>query len=101
MTSNHPRISRPVTASADVSADRSLPIRLTELRAGDHGVLFETGLPDDSGELLDALGLAEQSAFRVCQVGNPWILKVRNTRIGISPAVAEQIRVIPECPLES
>ena len=75
--------------------EASSPVRLTDLRAGDRGRLHATRhLAED--EILRALGLAEQSAFRVCQGGNPWILQVRSTRIGLSPAVAEHLLVIPD-----
>jgi Fe2+ transport system protein FeoA len=32
----------------------------------------------------------------VCQTGDPWIVQVRSTRIGIAESVARAILVIPE-----
>ena len=52
-------------------------------------------MPGDQ-EMLRALGLAERSRFRVCKAGDPWILQVRGTRVGISDAVARRIMVIRE-----
>ena len=71
-------------------------VQLTELSAGDRGELHATKLTPGDRELLHALGLAERSRFRVCKAGDPWILQVRNTRVGMSDAVARRILVIPE-----
>ncbi len=73
---------------------KALPVRLTRLSAGDHGRLHATRLAVEDREMLRALGLAEQSRFRVCKAGDPWILQVRSTRVGISDAVAHRILVI-------
>lgn len=70
------------------------PVRLTVLRAGDHGSLHATSLILEEREMLRALGLAESSRFRVCKAGDPWILQVRGTRVGLSDAVARRILVI-------
>ncbi len=72
------------------------PVRLTRLDAGERGRLHATRLVDGDREMLRALGLAERSRFRVCKAGDPWILKVRGTRVGISDAVARRILVIRE-----
>jgi Fe2+ transport system protein FeoA len=45
--------------------------------------------------LIRALGLTRTSEFRVCQNGEPCIVQVRSTRIGLSRAVAGQIYVLP------
>ncbi len=79
------------SAEPQVSAT---PVRLTRLRAGDHGRLHATRLVVEDREMLRALGLAERSCFRVCKAGDPWILQVRGTRVGISDAVADSILVI-------
>ena len=72
------------------------PVRLTRLRAGDRGRLHATRLDGEDREMLHALGLAERSSFRVCKAGNPWILQVRGTRVGMSNAVARRLMVIPD-----
>ena len=72
------------------------PVRLTALHAGDRGRLHDTRLLVEDLEMLRALGLAERCRFRVCKAGNPWILQVRGTRVGISDTVARRILVMPE-----
>lgn len=51
--------------------------------------------PSDQA-LLAALGVTGRSALRLCQVGNPCIVEVRGTRIGMAHAVAERLWVEPE-----
>lgn len=105
---NIPMISAPdsslaLAASVQHGIDREgdselATIPLTELRAGDQGRLHAVHLVTEDRELLHALGLAGARRFRVCKAGDPWILQVQGTRVGIADAVAEQILVIPESP---
>jgi Fe2+ transport system protein FeoA len=44
---------------------------------------------------LRALGLTRSCELRVCQNGEPCIVQVRSTRIGLSRDVARQIYVLP------
>jgi len=78
-----------------VTQDQNL-IDLTRLSVGSRARFRGTGLAQSDLQLLEALGLTEDSRFRVCQTGDPWIVQVRSTRIGIAEAVARQIRVLPE-----
>ncbi len=76
--------------------DALAPVLLTRLSVGHRARLHETDLPHQDSELLSALGLATGSRFRVCRAGDPWIVEVRATRIGLADAVARQILVLPE-----
>lgn len=71
-------------------------VRLTELGAGERGRLHAADLAGHDREMLQALGLAKHCRFRLCKAGNPWIVQVRSTRVGLSGAVARRILVIPE-----
>jgi len=51
--------------------------------------------PQDSA-LLGAIGLTGRRLVRMCQPGEPYIIQVQTTRIGLSRHVAEGIFVIPE-----
>ena len=55
----------------------------------------EASLDSGTAQFLRALGLTRTSEFRVCQNGEPCIVQVRSTRIGLSRAVADRILVIP------
>jgi Fe2+ transport system protein FeoA len=74
----------------------SLPISLSTLAPGQTARLHEARLDAGSVGLLRALGLAESQAFRVCKAGEPYILQVGATRIGLSGIVASNLYVIPE-----
>lgn len=72
------------------------PIRLSDLRVGSRARLHEARLDAASSNLLRALGLTNACQLRLCKTGEPCIVQVRATRIGLSQAVAGGIYVIPE-----
>jgi Fe2+ transport system protein FeoA len=49
----------------------------------------------ESRSLLRALGLTDASLLRVCKQGEPCVVQVRATRIGLSSRIAQQVFVIP------
>lgn len=72
------------------------PVQLTELAAGSAAQLHDATLGDEDFALLEALGMTRSCRFRVCKVGDPWIVQVRETRIGLAASVARQILVVPD-----
>ena len=72
------------------------PIRLSELEAGQRGRMIRADLLCDDCDLLSALGMTDRCKFRVCKAGDPWIVEVNATRIGLAESVAGRIFVIPE-----
>ena len=72
------------------------PVQLTELAAGAAAQLHATSLGDDDFALLEALGMTRSCRFRVCKVGDPWIVQIRETRIGLAASVARRIFVVPD-----
>ena len=72
------------------------PIELTRLAVGDRARLHGASLERVDQEILEALGLTGACRLRVCQAGDPWIVQVRATRIGLADPVARAIRVVPE-----
>jgi Fe2+ transport system protein FeoA len=73
-------------------------VALSALPAGQTGRLHETSLDEQSVGLLRALGLTSAEAFRLTKAGEPCILEVGSTRIGVSRQVASRIFVIPDPP---
>jgi Fe2+ transport system protein FeoA len=71
-------------------------VRLTDLAVGECARLQGTHLVGQERELLAALGLDADSSLRLCKVGNPCIVQVGGTRIGLSEEVARQMMVLPE-----
>ena len=70
------------------------PVQLTCLADGDAAQLHLTTLDPDTRALLRSLGLTDDSTLRVCKSGEPFIFQVRDTRIGVSSAVAARILVV-------
>ena len=70
-------------------------VRLVQLGRGDRGRMAAADLARDECQLLHALGLTDRCLLQVCQPGDPCIVQVRATRIGISQRLAERILVVP------
>lgn len=77
--------------------DRSVtPIRLCDLEVGRPARFHDATLDAEARDLLRALGLTASSIVRLCKAGEPCIVQVRSTRIGLSKTVAGAIFVIPQ-----
>lgn len=77
--------------------DRSVtPIRLCDLEVGRAARFHEAVLDAEALDLLRALGLTASSIVRLRKRGEPCIVQVRSTRIGLSKTVAGAIFVIPQ-----
>jgi Fe2+ transport system protein FeoA len=68
---------------------------LSELRVGDTARLHRASVDSKVARFLRALGLTHTSELRLCKAGEPCIIQVRSTRIGLSRTVAGQIFVVP------
>jgi Fe2+ transport system protein FeoA len=77
-----------------VTPKTQAPVPLTALAAGASARLHTTQLDDDTRSLLRSLGLTDASRLRVCKCGEPFIIQVRATRIGLSRSVAGNIYVV-------
>lgn len=71
-------------------------MKLSQLATGAVARLQRTTLDSGEAGMLRALGLTSRSLVRVCKAGDPCIVQVRATRIGISRVVADQIMVVPD-----
>lgn len=72
-----------------------VPIRLTDLRAGAVARFHDARLDREMTRFLRAIGLTRTSEFRICKHGEPCIVQVRSTRIGLSRSLAGEIYVVP------
>jgi Fe2+ transport system protein FeoA len=73
-----------------------VPIRLCDLAPGRTARLHCADLAPQDCALLRALGLTDHCVLRICKIGEPCIVQVQATRIGLSRTVAEGIYVVPE-----
>lgn len=74
----------------------SLPatIPLTEMRPGNCGVITDLG-EGKASTRLQSMGICLGRKVEVVKTGDPLILKVYGTRIGLSGRLAQQIQVEP------
>jgi len=71
-------------------------IPLDTLGIGVVARVHEARVSPETREMLDSLGLTESCELRLCKTGEPFIVQVKTTRIGLSRAVARGIYVIPQ-----
>jgi len=76
----------------------STAVRLSDLRTGAIARFLEVRLDAEARDWLEALGFTPSCQVRLCKAGEPYIVQVRSTRIGLSKAVASGIYVIPASP---
>lgn len=67
-------------------------VPLLDLAPGTIAVLREVR-DDQSRAVLRSLGLTDGARLRICRLGDPCIIQVRSTRIGLSKVVARSIYV--------
>ncbi len=91
---------QPVEA-ANAAEAAEAPVQLTQLTQGSAARLHGSDLLADDLALLEALGMTRRCRFRVCKAGDPWIVQVRETRIGLSSSVASRLFVVLETTPES
>lgn len=70
------------------------PVALCDLRVGDSARFHRADVDLDTAQFLLALGLTHASEFRLCKNGEPCIIQVRSTRIGLSRTVARRVFVV-------
>jgi Fe2+ transport system protein FeoA len=73
----------------------SYPVPLSDLPVGKLARLHAVDLDDAAAGLLRALGLTSDSDLRLCKGGEPCIVQIGGTRLGVSGAVARHILVMP------
>lgn len=95
----HPSMIDDVVTTAPAGAARPLgpaPIPLSSLQAGAVVRFRGTDLDPASCDLLRALGVTRECQLTLCKAGEPCIVQVRSTRIGLSGKIADGILVVPE-----
>ncbi|HJN71615.1 MAG TPA: FeoA family protein [Phycisphaerales bacterium] len=80
-----------MTPNTLASENRCIP--LSQLGEREKAVVHVTDLDDGEREALAAMGLHEEATFELCQQGQPCIIQVEATRLGLSREVTERIMV--------
>lgn len=45
--------------------------------------------------MLNAMGMTDRCQLKICKIGDPWIVQVKSTRIGLAKSLAQRIFVLP------
>ena len=68
-------------------------IPLSQLGERDLAAVHVSELENDEKEALEAMGLHEDTTFELCQQGQPCIIQVEATRLGLSRELTSRIMV--------
>ena len=74
------------------------PVSLHDMELGTSARFHATDLDPEACHQLRSLGLTSECQLRLCKKGEPCIVQVRSTRIGLSNEVARRIFVMPLIP---
>ena len=74
---------------------RASRVRLTDLAEGAVAIFDEADVDPSTQRLLGSLGFTAACQLHLCKTGEPFIVRVRNARIGLSRALAGAIYVYP------
>jgi Fe2+ transport system protein FeoA len=83
---------------APASTRPEAAIRLSDVAAGRAARLERRELSEGEACLLSAMGLTEGCRMVVRVLGDPCIVEVRTTRIGLAKSVADRLFVLAERP---
>lgn len=83
------------TLAKGPGAGRALTMPLMDLGIGTVAVLREV-IDLKARAVLRSLGLTDGAKLQLCRIGDPCIIQVRSTRIGLSRAVAQSVFVAIE-----
>ena len=73
-------------------------VRLSDLPEGASATFATADVDGPTARLLGALGFTNDCQLLLCKAGEPFIVRVRDTRVGLSRAVAGAIVVHPIVP---
>ena len=71
------------------------PTTLNEMATGDEAVVLATSSAVVEGPLLRAMGLEPGGRIRVTRQGEPCIVEIKGSRIGLSSEISRQVRITP------
>ncbi len=77
-------------------SENPVSVPLTTLPNGSRATVQHRDLCGDDCELLGAMGLTDRCRLKICRVGEPCIIQVATTRLGLSSETARKIFVRPD-----
>ncbi len=83
----------PVSSAAPVATPTC--VSLTQLGRGQCATFYKADLRCEDCDMLNAMGMTDRCQLKICKIGDPWIVQVKSTRIGMSKSLAQRIFVLP------
>lgn len=69
-------------------------VSLTQLGRGQCATFYKADLRCEDCDMLNAMGLTDRCQLKICKIGDPWIVQVKSTRIGLAKSLAQRILVL-------
>jgi len=85
--------------AGDITFDSTDALRLTNLTIGRMAAIRSVDAPEDDKLRLTSLGICEGRRVEMVKSGDPLIIRVVGTRVGLSSRLAAYVSVEP-CPLQ-
>jgi len=85
-------------APDNLSTGDPVAISLTQLRRGQCATFHRADLRCEDCDMLNAMGMTDHCQLKICKIGDPWIVQVKSTRIGLARSLAQRIFVLPPQP---
>lgn len=92
-----PAAASPTGSVADPGANAAASRLLAEMQVGEVGRVSGVAVDEADAGRLKALGVCAGRTLRVVSAGNPLIVQVLNSRVGLSAALASQVTLTPCC----
>ncbi len=88
-------MSLPATQHAAQHAADDAAVSLTQLGRGQCATFYRADLRCEDCDMLNAMGMTDRCQLKICKIGDPWIVQVKSTRIGLARSLAQRILVLP------
>lgn len=92
VVTSQPHVEKRASSSGPLNQSPAAMVPLLDLVPGTVAVLRQV-IDHQSRSILRSLGLTAGAQLRVCRIGDPCIIQVRSTRIGLSKMVAQSVYV--------
>lgn len=83
----------PTSDPVKLLSGEPVAISLTQLGRGECATFCRADLRCEDCDMLNAMGMTDRCQLKICKTGDPWIVQVKSTRIGLARSLAQRIMV--------
>ncbi len=84
-----------ISDSVNQAPAEPVAVSLTQLNRGQSATFHRADLRCEDCDMLNAMGMTDHCQLKICKIGDPWIVQVKSTRIGLAKSLAQRIFVLP------